>query len=88
VFSNGIACSTNSSRLYDKKIFVQLEKLRAHAASNPRGPLNESWQGMQATSRGCAHRDHTPIDSRASVAPRRAQALHADRPTELVFSLN
>jgi hypothetical protein len=76
------------SRLYDHNVFVQLEKLRAHPASNARGPLNESWHEMLATSRGFAHRDHTPIDSRASVAPRRARALHADRPTLPLFSLN
>jgi hypothetical protein len=34
------------SRLYDHNVFVPLEKLRAHPASNGRGPLNESWHEM------------------------------------------
>jgi hypothetical protein len=34
------------SRLYDHNVFVSLEMLRAHPASNERGPLNEGGHAM------------------------------------------
>jgi hypothetical protein len=78
--SNGRACITYSCRLYDKHIVVQLDKLPAHAASNPRGPLNEARQRMQAISRACAHRHHTSMAQRFFFTLREG-ASAAKRPT-------